>query len=112
VNTPFYEARAWQIATQILRRAPAKLTLLESDFADGFSFLSRPSPVRKAFLGCPPTGRHHRSRTASISCLPSRPHLLETGEERGEPGVEDDLRAAALPLPLGERSGEGRQARP
>ena len=34
--TPFFEARAWRIATQIVRRAPAKLTLLESSFADGF----------------------------------------------------------------------------
>ena len=37
--TPFYEARAWQIATQIVRRAPAKLTLLESEFMDGFYIL-------------------------------------------------------------------------
>ena len=37
--TPFYEARAWQIATQIIRRAPAKLTLLESEFMDGFYIL-------------------------------------------------------------------------
>jgi hypothetical protein len=28
--TPFHETRAWRIATQIVRRAPAMLTLLES----------------------------------------------------------------------------------
>lgn len=39
MNTPFYEARAWQIATQIIRRSPAKLTLLESGFEDGFYIL-------------------------------------------------------------------------
>jgi hypothetical protein len=36
---PFYEARAWRIATQIIRRDPARLTLLESEFADGFYIL-------------------------------------------------------------------------
>jgi hypothetical protein len=33
--TPFYEARAWRIATQLVRRAPADLTLLESTSGDG-----------------------------------------------------------------------------
>jgi hypothetical protein len=37
--TPFYEARAWRIATQIVRRAPARLTLLESEFMDGHYIL-------------------------------------------------------------------------
>jgi hypothetical protein len=37
--TPCFEARAWRIATQIIRRAPAKLTMLESEFADGFYIL-------------------------------------------------------------------------
>lgn len=32
--TPFLEARAWQVATQIVRRAPAELTLIESVFED------------------------------------------------------------------------------
>jgi hypothetical protein len=37
--SPFLEARAWRIATQIVRRAPANLTLLESTFDDGFYIL-------------------------------------------------------------------------
>lgn len=37
--TPFHEARAWHIATQIVRRAPGTLTLLESTFEDGFYIL-------------------------------------------------------------------------
>ena len=37
--TPFLEARAWRLATQIVRRAPMKLTLLESEFEDGFYIL-------------------------------------------------------------------------
>jgi hypothetical protein len=37
--TPFFEARAWRIATQIVRLAPTRLTLLESEFADGFYIL-------------------------------------------------------------------------
>jgi hypothetical protein len=37
--TPFFEARAWRVATQIVRRAPAMLTLLESEFGDGFYIL-------------------------------------------------------------------------
>ena len=37
--TPFLEARSWRIATQIVRRAPKMLTLLESTFGDGFYIL-------------------------------------------------------------------------
>lgn len=37
--TPFFEARAWRIATQIVRRAPKMLTLLESTFEGDFYIL-------------------------------------------------------------------------
>jgi hypothetical protein len=42
--TPFFEARAWRIATQIVRRAPERLTLLESSFEDGFYILNSVVP--------------------------------------------------------------------
>jgi hypothetical protein len=35
MNTPFFEAKAWAIATEVVRRTPQSLTLLESKGADG-----------------------------------------------------------------------------
>jgi len=40
VLTPFLEARAWRIATQLVRRAPNRLTLLESAFNGHYIFHS------------------------------------------------------------------------
>lgn len=59
---PFFEARAWRIATQLVRRAPAELLLLETDFQDGFyRFLS---VVPAGFAG---PAQAHRQRLADVN---------------------------------------------